>query len=139
MPTMPTPPPPPAHLQQHWQLHTLQSPRSRGNTGRTASMSANLVGVLGDWSPVGQTPKLGYRRGAGHNPTLLPPTAAHNIARLLNMLGFQASHKLLPLAERRSPLSPLNVGSSLSLEARPITLHSTGLCTSSITSFIPSD
>ena len=71
----------------------------------------------------GPDPQAGLQTGAGHNPTLLPPTAAHNIARLLNMLGFQASHKLLPLAARRSPLSPLNVGSSLSLEARPITLH----------------
>lgn len=35
---------------------------------------------------MGQTCKPGY------NPTFLPPTAAHNIARLLNMLGFQASH-----------------------------------------------
>lgn len=72
---------------------------------------------------MGQTCKPGYRRGAGHNRTFLPLTAAHNIARLLNMLGFQVSHKLLPLAARRSPLSPLNVGTSLSLEARPITFH----------------
>ena len=48
VPTMPTPPPPPAHLQQHRQLHTLQSPQYRGHTGPTASMAANLVGSSGD-------------------------------------------------------------------------------------------
>lgn len=64
-----SPPPPTCSSTGSCILYKAPDPEG---TRDTASMSANLVGVLGDWSPVGQTPSWATDGVLGTAPPSLP-------------------------------------------------------------------